>query len=181
MNNEEKILGMLETLTADVSGMKADISGVKAEMSAMKTDMTAEIAGVKTGMYSVTADTSKFVRYTISIDKEMDEMKVGMYGLKAEMLGLKTELTAEMSGLKTDVSGLKTEMSSLKTDVSSLKTDMSETKDSLSKVGKAVVVLEHDHKEMTEALFDGFKNCMEGLTSIKQEVERHDILLRRAN
>ena len=29
MNNEEKILGMLETLTADISGVKAEMSEVK--------------------------------------------------------------------------------------------------------------------------------------------------------
>jgi len=49
MNNEEKIIGMLETLTTDVSGLKsndekifgvletltADITGMKAELTAL--------------------------------------------------------------------------------------------------------------------------------------------------
>ena len=36
MNNEEKILGMLETLTADMSGMKIDMSGMKADIAEVK-------------------------------------------------------------------------------------------------------------------------------------------------
>ena len=36
MNNEEKILGMLETLTTDMNGMKADMNDMKADMAEVK-------------------------------------------------------------------------------------------------------------------------------------------------
>ena len=36
MNNEEKILSLLETLTTDVSELKTDMSGVKTDMAEVK-------------------------------------------------------------------------------------------------------------------------------------------------
>ena len=44
MNNEEKILGMLESLTADMTSVKADMTGMKVEMTGIKADMT-EVKG----------------------------------------------------------------------------------------------------------------------------------------
>ena len=38
MNNEEKILLMLEQLTEDVSGLKQDVSGLKQDVSKLKED-----------------------------------------------------------------------------------------------------------------------------------------------
>ena len=38
MNNEERILSMLEQLTLDVSGLKADVSGLKTDVSVLKTN-----------------------------------------------------------------------------------------------------------------------------------------------
>lgn len=46
MNNEAKILEMLEQLQADMSGVKTDMSGMKADMSGMQADM----AGMKADM-----------------------------------------------------------------------------------------------------------------------------------
>ena len=38
MNNEEKILQMLEQLTEDVSGLKEDVSGLKKDVNNLKED-----------------------------------------------------------------------------------------------------------------------------------------------
>ena len=40
MNNEEKILSMLEALTNDVSGLKADMAELKEDVAELKEDMT---------------------------------------------------------------------------------------------------------------------------------------------
>lgn len=39
MNNEEKILAMLEKMQGEMSGVKAELSDVKAEMSDIKANM----------------------------------------------------------------------------------------------------------------------------------------------
>jgi predicted nucleic acid-binding Zn-ribbon protein len=56
MNNDEKILGMLETLTTDITGIKSDITEMKADITGLKADMTdvkADITGLKADMTGV--------------------------------------------------------------------------------------------------------------------------------
>lgn len=52
MNNEEKILTMLEQMQSDISGMKGDIFGMKADISGMKGD----IASLKQGQIAMQED-----------------------------------------------------------------------------------------------------------------------------
>ena len=111
MNNEEKILGMLETLTTDMAGMKTD-----------------------------------------------------------------------MAGMKTDMAGMKTEMAEVKERLSKVESAIEETKKDVRKLVQSVTVLEHDHKEITGALFDGFTNNTERLTRIEDKVTYYDeVLLRRVS
>ena len=85
MQNEERILGLLEHLVQDVSGLKQSVSGLERET-----------AGLKQEMAELKADVST--------------LKTDVAGLKADVSTLKTDV----AGLKADVSGLKEETASLK-------------------------------------------------------------------
>ena len=92
MQNEERILGLLEHLVQDVSGLKQSVSGLERET-----------AGLKQEMAELKADVS-------GLKQEMAELKADVSGLKEDVSGLKEDV----SGLKEDVSGLKEETASLK-------------------------------------------------------------------
>jgi predicted nucleic acid-binding Zn-ribbon protein len=109
MNNEEKILGILETMSADISELKTDMSGVKTDVSGLKTDMS----GVKA---------------------RLDNVETTMSGVNDRLDNV--ELT--ISGMSKNVENVR----------------------------RALVLLEDDHKTITGALSDGFKN-------IERELKRH--------
>ena len=50
MNNEERILALLEQLTCAVSGIKADVSGLKTEVSGI----TCAVSGIKEKLDALT-------------------------------------------------------------------------------------------------------------------------------
>ena len=85
MNNEEKILHILENIQTDVSGLKTDVAGLKSDIVEVKAD----VAGLKSDMVEVKADIA---------------------GLKSDMV----EVKADIAGLKTDVAGLKTDLTEVK-------------------------------------------------------------------
>ena len=92
MNNEEKILGMLETLTAEVSDMK-------------------------NSMYSMNADIHRVPTHMISTFNEISDLKRGMYGVKAEVTGMKvdmTEIKDRLSNIEQSVSKLKCRLGKVK-------------------------------------------------------------------
>ena len=92
MQNEERILGLLEHLVQDVSGLKQSVSGLERET-----------AGLKQEMAELKADVS-------GLKQEMAELKADVSTLKTDV----AELKADVSGLKEDVSGLKEETAFLK-------------------------------------------------------------------
>ncbi len=52
----------------------------------------------------------------------------------------------------------------------------------LDNVEKSVVFIENDHGRKLDALFDGYKQNYEKLTTIEEEVTKHDeIILRRVS
>ena len=59
MNNEEKILSILESVQADVSALKTDVSALKTDVSALKTDVSALKVGqakLEAGQKSIRKD-----------------------------------------------------------------------------------------------------------------------------
>ncbi|MDR1736822.1 MAG: hypothetical protein LBR85_08165 [Oscillospiraceae bacterium] len=52
MNNEEKILGLLETLAKDVTDLKSDVSSLKSDVSSLKSDVSSlksDVSSLKVG------------------------------------------------------------------------------------------------------------------------------------
>jgi len=79
MNNEEKILGMLETLTVDMNGMKADMNGMKADMNGMKADMNgmkADMAEVKDRLGNVEQSVDKIEKRLDNVEEHLAETRV---------------------------------------------------------------------------------------------------------
>jgi len=74
MNNEEKILGMLSQMQADMTAMKADMTTMKADMMTVKADMTT----MKADMTAMKAD--------------MTTMKADMMTVKADMTTMKARI-----------------------------------------------------------------------------------------
>lgn len=88
MQNEERILGLLEHLVQDVSGLKQSVSGLERET-----------AGLKQEMAELKADVS-------GLKQEMAELKEDVSTLKTDVAGLK----ADVSGLKEETASLKAQM-----------------------------------------------------------------------
>ncbi|MDR2900205.1 MAG: hypothetical protein LBV20_01615 [Treponema sp.] len=65
MNNESKILTMLETLVEDVGGLKQDVSGLKQDVSGLKQD----VSGLKQGQQRLEQDVGG-LKHDVSIVKE---------------------------------------------------------------------------------------------------------------
>ena len=112
MQNEERILGLLEHLVQDVSGLKQSVSGLERET-----------AGLKQEMAELKADVS-------GLKQEMAELKADVSTLKTDV----AELKADVSGLKEDVSGLKEDVSGLKEETASLKAQMGQMDERLRRV-----------------------------------------------
>ena len=81
MNNEERILAILESMQSDISGLKEDVSGLKEDVSGLKED----VGGLK---------------------EDVSGLKKDVSGLKEDVGGLKEDV----GGLKEDVGGLKGEL-----------------------------------------------------------------------
>jgi chromosome segregation ATPase len=99
MNNEDKILAilekhsvLLETVVTDVAGLKEGQVRLEERQARLET----EVAGLKT---------------------EVAGLKTEVAGLNTEVAGLNTEVT----GLKTEVAGINTEVTGLTTEVAGLK------------------------------------------------------------
>ena len=102
MNNEEKILGILETLSADMSGVKTEMSGVKADISGMKTEMS----GMNIRMDNVeltVAETKENLKDLTQIVAGIETKHGNM--LEAILDGMMTH-REDIVGLKDDVSQL---------------------------------------------------------------------------
>jgi len=92
MNNEEKILSILESMQTDISGLKEDVSDLKKDVAGLKED----VSGLKMDVSGLKEDVSV--------------LKEDVSGLKEDVSGLKVDV----SGMKEDVSGLKDNVSGIK-------------------------------------------------------------------
>ena len=78
MNNEEKILTILEQMQTDISGLKQDVSGLKEDVSGLKED----VSGLK---------------------EDVSGLKEDVSGLKEDVSGLKQDVSAIKIRLDMDV------------------------------------------------------------------------------
>ncbi len=141
MNNEEKILAilekhgaMLETLTSDMSGMKADMSGMKADMSGMKAEMgemkatqakmqaaQAQMQAAQAKMQAAQAQmqddlTCVRLRLELDVEKRFDAVNEGIDAILEKMAP-----QSRVEALEDDVIVLKTAFKALAQEVAELK------------------------------------------------------------
>ena len=67
MNNENKILSMLETLTSDMAELKTDVAELKTDVAELKTDM----AEVKEKLTEVHGTTELLVEWADIVGSQM--------------------------------------------------------------------------------------------------------------
>ena len=77
MQNEERILGLLEHLVQDVSGLKQSVSGLERETAGLKQEMAelkADVSTLKTDVAGLKADVSGLKEETASLKAQMGQM-----------------------------------------------------------------------------------------------------------
>ena len=98
------------------------------------------------------------------MDEKMFNLLEKMY---VEMQEIKTELRTEMQEMKTE---LRTEMQEMKTE---LGTEMQEIKTELrTEMRQGFVKLENKMDENHKALYDGYKQSIEGINETKEKLEK---------
>lgn len=70
MNNEEKILTMLERLAEDVSGIKGEVAEIKGEVSGIK----GEVATLKADAAELKADITNIKEDVAELNQKVDEL-----------------------------------------------------------------------------------------------------------
>ena len=109
MNNEEKILKILEQMQADISGTKSDIA-----------DMKGDISGTKSDIASMKGDIADLRQTVAKIEIDHGQSLAALHdGYK-----MLYEITSE---IRDDVVDLKDDMQGAKLDISDIKHDMAET------------------------------------------------------
>jgi len=78
MNNEEKILAILETMQTDMSGMQADMRDVKDRLTIIENDHGKSLAALHDG-YKMLYEISKDIRHDVhklNVRMERSESKI---------------------------------------------------------------------------------------------------------
>ena len=77
MQNEERILGLLEHLVQDVFGLKQSVSGLERETAGLKQEMAelkADVSTLKTDVAALKEDVSGLKEETASLKAQMGQM-----------------------------------------------------------------------------------------------------------
>lgn len=106
MNNEEKILTILETLTSDMTIMKSDMADMKADMANMKSDMVnmkSDMADMQSDMADVKTRLTKIeLTQENNIIPHIQLLSEGQVTIQNQIKNLSV-----IDSLKDDVSTLK--------------------------------------------------------------------------
>ncbi|MCT4592734.1 MAG: hypothetical protein N4A57_00450 [Anaeromicrobium sp.] len=125
------ILGAIENINKEMSGIKTEISDMRTEMSDMKT----EISDMKT---------------------EISDMKTDISSMKTEISDMKTDI----SSMKTEISDIKIEMSDMKIEISDLKTGQARIEKKLDSVYEQTAELT-EFREETSSEFYKIHNSLD--------------------
>jgi predicted nucleic acid-binding Zn-ribbon protein len=200
MNNEDKILQLLERMDGRLSSLERGQESLEAEVIGIKRgqeSLEAEVIGIKKGQESLEAEVIGIKKGQESLEAEVIGIKRGQESLGAEVVGIKRgqeSLGAEVVGIKRGQESLGAEVVGIKrgqesdrglleltaSQVSKLTMDMDELKVEVSSINKTVVKIENEHGEKLAALFDGYEQNSNKLDRIEKEVSRHEeVILRR--
>ena len=120
MQNEEKILGLLEQLVEDVSGLKEDVSGLKQDVSGLKQ----ESAETKKELAALKEQMSRMDERLRRVELTQENMVLPQLRLLAEgndTLLARSAPVERVEAVETDVDMLKTVVRLHSQDISALK------------------------------------------------------------
>ena len=136
MNNEEKILQILEKhgellnqLTKDVSGLKEDVSGLKEDVSGLKED----VSGLKKEVSELRADVDQLKEDSASMRETLTRVAVTQENIVLPRLSALAEGHAHLA----ETLAPKDRVDNLENDMVLMKTVVSSLADRLSKLEKA--------------------------------------------
>jgi chromosome segregation ATPase len=186
MNNEDKILQLLERMDGRLSSLERGQESLEAEVVGVKRgqeSLEAEVIGIKKGQESLETEVIGIKKGQESLETEVIGVKRGQESLEAEVIGIKRgqeSLEAEVIGIKKGQESDRGLLELTASQVSKLTMDMDELKVEVSSINKTVVKIENEHGEKLAALFDGYEQNSNKLDRIEKEVSRHEeVILRR--
>ena len=97
MNNEEKILTLLEKLVVDVTELKADVTELKADVAELKAKVTKleyEFAEQKAELKAVQALQMQDYNMLVSIDKKFDKLSLSVLTHEKRFMKVREALSA---------------------------------------------------------------------------------------
>lgn len=127
MQNEEKILGLLEQLVEDVSGLKQDVSGLKQDVSGLKQDVSGlkqESAETKKELVALKEQMGRMDERLRRVELTQENMVLPQLRLLAEgndTLLARSAPVERVEAVETDVDMLKTVVRLHSQDISALK------------------------------------------------------------
>ena len=77
MNNEEKIISMLEDLKSDITGLKTEVCGMKSDISGLKTEMS-QVRSIQDKQTEMLLYITELIK---SVAKRTTELEKVTYGL----------------------------------------------------------------------------------------------------
>jgi len=95
MNNEEKILLMLEGLVADVKDLKTDVAGLKTDVAGLKTD----VAGLKNDVQVLKQDVQVLKQDVQVLKQEMKEVKQDLRDVKDRLIIIENDHGQDIKAL----------------------------------------------------------------------------------
>ena len=145
MNNEEKILSMLESLSTAFTHMQGEISEIRRDNAVVERDLGKLI--------------TDRVLAGIVQEKNDRNQAVNEQSFKRILEG-QARLESDVAGLKSDVAGLKDGQARLEEDVASLKSDVTGLKDGQARLEEDVthikVMLENETNKNIRVLAEGY-------------------------
>jgi chromosome segregation ATPase len=109
MNNDEKILGILEQLIIGQENICSEIMGLKTDVEGLKVGqekLSAEIVGIKTEIVGIKTEIVGIKTEIAWIKTDIEGLKVGQEKLSDEIVGLKTEINELRIQQKSDSESL---------------------------------------------------------------------------
>jgi len=150
MNNEEKILQMLEHLTEDVSGLKQDVSGLKEDVAGLKQDVSVlkeDVAGLKQDVSVLKEDVSGLKQDVSVLRKDVDTLKEDVSDMRGTLTRVavtqetlvlpRLNLLAEGHTHLVETLAPKKEVDELKSDMSFMKIMIESLSDRVTRLEKA--------------------------------------------
>lgn len=102
MNNEEKILSLLETLASDMCAVKSDIVGMKSDISVLKFDVAIQKGGIgslKAEQAKLAASQARIEEGQDKLDSDLSSFKESLELVKSTVVGIENNHGMKLDAL----------------------------------------------------------------------------------